>query len=67
MAKRRQNHSCEQCKKSKKACDGYLRNSGNVVSVEAELLDLGIQDGVFHAPPTAPSLPHIPSGVLTHI
>ncbi|KAI5459021.1 hypothetical protein BGZ63DRAFT_465749 [Mariannaea sp. PMI_226] len=24
---RRQNHSCDQCRKSKKACDGYLLNS----------------------------------------
>lgn len=67
MAKRRQNHSCEQCKKSKKACDGYLRNSGNAVFMEAELLNLGIQDGAFHAPPTTPSLSPIPSGVLTRI
>jgi hypothetical protein len=27
MEKRRQNHSCEQCRKSKKACDGFLVNS----------------------------------------
>ncbi|KAG9251373.1 uncharacterized protein F5Z01DRAFT_278168 [Emericellopsis atlantica] len=26
MEKRRQNHSCEQCRRSKKACDGFLIN-----------------------------------------
>ncbi|KAJ5816002.1 hypothetical protein N7447_008235 [Penicillium robsamsonii] len=45
--KRRQNHSCEQCRKAKKACDGYLQNSGNAVFMEAELLHLGIQGGLI--------------------
>ena len=27
MEKRRQNHSCEQCRKAKKACNGYLMNA----------------------------------------
>ncbi|KAI3229901.1 hypothetical protein DTO012A9_8520 [Penicillium roqueforti] len=36
MAKRRQNHSCEQCRKAKKACDGYILNSGKAVFIEAE-------------------------------
>lgn len=27
MEKRRQNHSCEECRKSKKACDGHVVNS----------------------------------------
>ncbi|KAJ5519721.1 hypothetical protein N7463_000174 [Penicillium fimorum] len=44
--KRRQNHSCEQCRKAKKACDGYLQNSGNAVFMEAQLLNSGIQDGL---------------------
>ena len=27
MEKRRQNHSCEQCRRSKKACDGFFINN----------------------------------------
>lgn len=37
MTKRRQNHSCEQCRKSKKACDGYLINSDQAHLREAAL------------------------------
>ncbi|KAJ5441264.1 hypothetical protein N7491_003670 [Penicillium cf. griseofulvum] len=36
MGKRRQNHSCEQCKKAKKACDGHILNSDKAVFIEAE-------------------------------
>ncbi|KAG5800540.1 hypothetical protein H9Q69_000427 [Fusarium xylarioides] len=32
---RRQNHSCEHCRKSKKACDGYIRNEKPAVSPDA--------------------------------
>lgn len=37
MMKRRQNHSCEQCRKSKKACDGYLINSDQSYLANAAL------------------------------
>ncbi|OAQ64964.2 C6 transcription factor [Pochonia chlamydosporia 170] len=32
---RRQNHSCEQCRKAKKACDGYLVNSSRASFLDA--------------------------------
>ncbi|KAI3578594.1 hypothetical protein IWW34DRAFT_665206 [Fusarium oxysporum f. sp. albedinis] len=32
---RRQNHSCDHCRKSKKACDGYIRNEKPAVSPDA--------------------------------
>ena len=37
MTKRRQNHSCEPCRKSKKACDGYLINSDQAFLANAAL------------------------------
>lgn len=37
MTKRRQNHSCEQCRKAKKACDGYLINSDKAFLANAAL------------------------------
>ncbi|KAI0908746.1 hypothetical protein F4823DRAFT_597549 [Ustulina deusta] len=39
---RRQNNSCDQCRRSKKACDGYWINNGEGVG-----LSLGPQDGIL--------------------
>ncbi|KAF4948680.1 hypothetical protein FGADI_9455 [Fusarium gaditjirri] len=40
---RRQNHSCDHCRKSKKACDGYIRNEKPAVSPDATSPPAGSQ------------------------
>ncbi|KAF5606672.1 regulatory alcR [Fusarium subglutinans] len=45
---RRQNHSCDHCRKSKKACDGYIRNEKPAVSPDATSPTSGSQICINH-------------------
>lgn len=51
MEKRRQNQSCEECRKSKKACDGHVVNStlSNLRARDSEYLSSQKMNGQLKA------------------
>lgn len=50
MEKRRQNRSCQQCRKSKKACDGYLvNNPGEQVHLHSAVSNSGGHTGELYS------------------
>lgn len=59
---RRQNHSCEQCRRSRKACDGYLLNS---LVVHEQALDTSLRPCSYCAR-TGKTCSHNPSWTEAH-